>query len=44
MTRLIRVAYGPFELGALREGETKEVRPSALRDALGTAYLELGGA
>lgn len=42
VTRLIRTAYGPFELGQLKEGEAKEVKPSALRDALGENYRKLG--
>jgi 23S rRNA pseudouridine2605 synthase len=33
--RLIRVGYGPFQLGDLRPGEVREVRPRVLRDQLG---------
>ena len=35
VTRLIRVAYGPFQLGSLPEGATEEVPPRVLRDQLG---------
>jgi 23S rRNA pseudouridine2605 synthase len=35
VTRLIRVAYGPFQLGHLERGAVEEVRPSVLRDQLG---------
>jgi 23S rRNA pseudouridine2605 synthase len=33
-TRLIRVAYGPFQLGNLARGEVDEVQPRVLRDQL----------
>jgi len=35
VTRLIRTAYGPFQLGNLERGAVEEVRPSVLRDQLG---------
>ncbi|MFQ6549553.1 pseudouridine synthase [Aestuariibius sp. 2305UL40-4] len=35
VNRLIRVSYGPFQLGTLKPGEVIEVRPSVLRDQLG---------
>ena len=35
VNRLIRVSYGPFQLGALKAGEAEEVRPKILRDQLG---------
>lgn len=35
VTRLIRVAYGPFQLGALEERGIEEVPPKVLRDQLG---------
>jgi len=35
VNRLIRVAYGPFELGALEDGKVEEVETAALRAALG---------
>ena len=37
VNRLIRVAFGPFELGDLREGAVIEVETPALRAALGDA-------
>lgn len=33
--RLIRISYGPFQLGDLREGEVREIRGRVLRDQLG---------
>ena len=35
VNRLIRVAFGPFELGELDEGEVKEIESQALRTELG---------
>jgi 23S rRNA pseudouridine2605 synthase len=35
VNRLIRVSFGPFELGDLGEGEAAEVRTRVLRDQLG---------
>ena len=35
VNRLIRVSYGPFQLGQLKPGELEEVRPRILRDQLG---------
>jgi 23S rRNA pseudouridine2605 synthase len=35
VSRLMRLAYGPFQLGAMKEGEVKEVPAKALRDAMG---------
>lgn len=35
VNRLIRVAYGPFQLGQLKVGEVEELRPRALKDQLG---------
>ncbi len=37
VNRLIRVSYGPFQLGELRPGGTEEVRAKALYDQLGIA-------
>jgi 23S rRNA pseudouridine2605 synthase len=36
VNRLIRVAYGPFQLGALKRGEIAEVPPKMLREQLGS--------
>ncbi|WP_375257391.1 pseudouridine synthase [Citreimonas sp.] len=35
VNRLIRVSYGPFQLGQLKSGEVQEVRGRVLRDQLG---------
>lgn len=35
VNRLIRVSYGPFQLGEVPEGEVQEVRSRMLRDQLG---------
>lgn len=35
VSRLIRVSYGPFQLGELHDGEVEEVRPRILADQLG---------
>jgi 23S rRNA pseudouridine2605 synthase len=37
VTRLIRTAYGPFQLGALPRGAVEEVNPKVLREQLGLA-------
>jgi len=37
VNRLIRVSYGPFQLGELKSGETEEIRAKALQDQLGIA-------
>jgi 23S rRNA pseudouridine2605 synthase len=44
--RLIRIAYGPFQLGALERGELDEVPRKVLREQLGPflAQLESGHA
>ena len=33
--RLIRISYGPFQLGDLTDGEVREIRGRVLRDQLG---------
>ncbi len=35
VNRLIRVSYGPFQLGQLKPGAVEEIRPRVLRDQLG---------
>ena len=40
VSRLIRVAYGPFQLGHLDRGEVDEVRGRVLREQLGLAQGE----
>lgn len=42
VSRLIRVSYGPFQLGELKQGAVEEVRPRVLRDQLGLPPLEGG--
>ena len=37
VNRLIRVSYGPFQLGDLEPGAVEEVRPKVLREQLGLA-------
>lgn len=35
VNRLIRISYGPFQLGELARGDVEELRPKVLRDQLG---------
>jgi 23S rRNA pseudouridine2605 synthase len=44
VTRLIRVSFGPFQLGELAEGEVEEVRTRVLREQLGSKLVALLGA
>jgi 23S rRNA pseudouridine2605 synthase len=44
VNRLIRVSYGPFQLGELAEGAVEEVRTRTLRDQLGERLTVLAGA
>jgi len=37
VNRLIRISYGPFQLGDLPSGAAEELRPAILRDQLGIA-------
>lgn len=43
VNRLIRVSYGPFQLGQLKPGEVQEVRGRVLRDQLGIQKEEPTG-
>lgn len=43
VTRLIRVSYGPFQLGELAEGAVEEVRLKVLREQLGKGLAEFAG-
>ncbi|HYA74666.1 MAG TPA: pseudouridine synthase [Roseiarcus sp.] len=43
VNRLIRVSFGPFELGDLAEGEVAEVRTRVLRDQLGVKLAREAG-
>jgi 23S rRNA pseudouridine2605 synthase len=42
VNRLIRLSYGPFQLGDLAPGAVEEVRPRVLRDQLGLGAAEGG--
>ena len=44
VNRLIRISYGPFQLGELAEGEVREVRGRVLRDQLGDKLAKAAGA
>ncbi|WHA40720.1 pseudouridine synthase [Agrobacterium larrymoorei] len=44
VNRLIRISYGPFQLGDLPEGQVIEVRGRMLRDQLGPRLIEAAGA
>ncbi|WP_274629981.1 pseudouridine synthase [Arvimicrobium flavum] len=44
VTRLIRVSFGPFQLGELPEGEVQELKGRTLRDQLGERLIEESGA
>jgi len=37
VNRLIRISYGPFQLGALKQGEVEELKQRVVRDQLGLA-------
>lgn len=43
VNRLIRVSYGPFQLGNLKPGEVEELRRKVVRDQLGLDAQEDGG-
>jgi 23S rRNA pseudouridine2605 synthase len=43
VTRLIRVSFGPFQLGELGEGDVDEVRTRVLREQLGDKLVRLSG-
>lgn len=43
VNRLIRVSYGPFQLGDLAPGGVEEVKPKVIRDQLGLAPAAHGG-
>ncbi|TCU73665.1 pseudouridine synthase [Bradyrhizobium sp. R2.2-H] len=44
VNRLIRVSYGPFQLGEIPEGQVEEVRSRVLREQLGDKVIEKSGA
>jgi 23S rRNA pseudouridine2605 synthase len=41
VNRLIRVSYGPFQLGKMPPGSVEEVAPAALKEMLGTLMPDL---
>lgn len=43
VNRLIRISFGPFQLGELAEGEVEEVRTRVLRDQLGEQLASIAG-
>ena len=44
VNRLIRISYGPFQLGDLESGQVREVRGKTLRDQLGAKLVRDSGA
>ena len=44
VNRLIRISYGPFQLGELPAGAVEEVKTRTLRDQLGERLIALAGA
>jgi 23S rRNA pseudouridine2605 synthase len=44
VNRLIRVSYGPFQLGEVPEGQVEEIKSRVLRDQLGEKIIEKSGA
>ena len=40
VNRLLRLSYGPFQLGSLKPGEVEELRPRVVRDQLGLSAEE----
>ncbi|CAM5471983.1 Pseudouridine synthase OS=Afipia felis OX=1035 GN=rluB PE=3 SV=1 [Afipia felis] len=44
VNRLIRVSYGPFQLGDIPEGQVEEIKSRVLREQLGDKIVALSGA
>lgn len=44
VSRLIRISFGPFQLGDLEEGAVREIRGRTLRDQLGEQLVQESGA
>jgi 23S rRNA pseudouridine2605 synthase len=44
VNRLIRVSYGPFQLGEIAEGQVDEIKTRVLREQLGEKVIALAGA
>ena len=39
VTRLIRLSYGPFQIGEIKKGEVKEVAQKVLKEQLGASFI-----
>jgi 23S rRNA pseudouridine2605 synthase len=44
VNRLIRISYGPFQLGEVEEGQVEEIKSRVLRDQLGDKIVAMSGA
>ena len=44
VNRLIRISYGPFQLGELEEGQVEEIKSRVLREQLGDKIVGIAGA
>jgi len=44
VNRLIRVSFGPFQLGDIPAGDVREARPKVIRDQLGAKLISASGA
>lgn len=44
VNRLIRISYGPFQLGDVESGQVREIRGRVLREQLGEKLIEASGA
>jgi len=44
VNRLIRVSYGPFQLGEIEEGQVEEIKSRVLREQLGEKIVAMSGA
>ena len=44
VNRLIRISYGPFQLGEIEEGQVEEIKTRVLRDQLGEKIVTMSGA
>jgi len=38
VSRLIRLSYGPFQLGSLKKGDVKEIPQKVLKEQLGKKF------
>ncbi|HEX7882177.1 MAG TPA: pseudouridine synthase, partial [Afipia sp.] len=44
VNRLIRISYGPFQLGEIEEGQVDEIKSRVLREQLGEKIVAMSGA